>query len=125
MKTALLALALALPTAAFADVTGTWKTQTSDTGAYLLVDVKPCSAGSDLICGWIKEAKNTENQGIVGKAIIKNMAARDGNRWHKGTIWAPDDDKTYKSKMELNGDVLKVEGCVAIICRGQNWTRVK
>ncbi|MEM9794644.1 MAG: DUF2147 domain-containing protein, partial [Pseudomonadota bacterium] len=41
-----------------------------------------------------------------------------------GQIWAPDDDKTYRSNMALDGDSLKVEGCVAIFCRGQTWTRV-
>ncbi|MEO0924159.1 MAG: DUF2147 domain-containing protein, partial [Pseudomonadota bacterium] len=38
---------------------------------------------------------------------------------------APDRDKVYKSKMSLSGNALKVSGCVAVICRSQNWVRVK
>jgi uncharacterized protein (DUF2147 family) len=38
-----------------------------------------------------------------------------------GTIWGPEHDKTYKSKMTLKGDDLDVEGCISIVCSGQDW----
>jgi len=47
------------------------------------------------------------------------------SKYSSGKIWAPDVDKTYRSKMALNGNTLKVSGCVGPICRSQNWTRVK
>ena len=59
--------------------------------------------------------------GVTGQ----DMVAETPTTWSDGTIWAPDDDKTYRSNMELQGDVLQVEGCVLIICRGQDWTRVE
>ena len=52
------------------------------------------------------------------------MAADGGGKYSGGKIWAPDRDKTYRSKMELSGDRLKVSGCVGPICRGQTWARV-
>jgi len=63
---------------------------------------------------------------IVGKSIIEKMKSAGEKTWKNGTIWAPDDDKTYSAKMELVGDnTLKVSGCVLrFICRGQEWTRV-
>ncbi|QHQ35848.1 DUF2147 domain-containing protein [Algicella marina] len=106
------------------DVNGTWKTETSDAGAHLEVRIGPCSYDTAKTCGVINKAVGTDNKAIVGKAIIKDMQPNGAGKWHKGTIWAPDDDKTYRSNMALSGNVLKVEGCVAVFCRGQNWTRI-
>jgi uncharacterized protein (DUF2147 family) len=62
----------------------------------------------------------------LGKPIIRDMAAAGSGAYDGGTIWAPDTDKTYRSRMALSGNTLEVKGCVAggLICRGQNWTRV-
>ena len=57
--------------------------------------------------------------------MVKNMASDGGGKFSGGTIWDPEHDKTYDSHMTLKGDVLDVEGCVSIICSGQDWTRVK
>ena len=57
---------------------------------------------------------------MVGKLIIKNMKETSATTWKNRTIWAPDDNKTYKSKMVLlNQDTLKVSGCVfgRLICK--------
>ena len=56
--------------------------------------------------------------------MIFDMVADGENKWDDGEIWAPDSDETYSSNMELKGDVLRVEGCVLFICRGQDWTQV-
>lgn len=106
------------------DASGTWKTQVSDTGSYLYVAVGPCADDAAKTCGIITDAFNTEAKDLVGKAIIKDMEPDGPGQWSDGTIWAPDDDKTYRSNMELEGSVLKVEGCVLFFCRGQDWTRV-
>ncbi len=125
MKHAIAALALVLPAMAAAqDVNGTWKTQTSDAGAYLHVRIGPCSYDTAKTCGVITEAFGSERTDLPGKAIIRDMNPNGPGRWNRGQIWAPDDDKTYRSNMELRGNALKVEGCVAIFCRDQTWTRV-
>jgi uncharacterized protein (DUF2147 family) len=41
-----------------------------------------------------------------------------------GKIWHPSTGKTFKSKMALSGNTLKVSGCVGPICRKQTWSRV-
>ncbi|MEL7184660.1 MAG: DUF2147 domain-containing protein, partial [Pseudomonadota bacterium] len=67
-----------------------------------------------------------DNTSIVGRQIIWDMQPQGGGAYGGGRIWAPDQDKTYRSKMSLNGNRLKVEGCVlgGAICRGQTWSRV-
>ncbi|MFS4438782.1 DUF2147 domain-containing protein [Paracoccaceae bacterium GXU_MW_L88] len=127
MKKLLLAAALALPGAAFAqDVSGIWQTGTSDEGAYLHVQIAPCAGATDQICGVITKTFNSDND-VSGKNIISNMKSDGGGNYSGGTIWAPDQDKRYGSKMTLSGNSLKVSGCVAggIICRSQTWSRVQ
>lgn len=113
--------------AALADpVVGTWKTQPGDDGNYAHVDIKTCGAK---ICGVLGKgydsAGNTIDSPNIGKPMIWDMKANGGGQYSGGKIWAPDRDKTYNSKMTLNGDMLEVSGCVLGICRSQSWTRLK
>ncbi|CUH80227.1 hypothetical protein TRM7557_02783 [Tritonibacter multivorans] len=124
------AAAIAFGTVAAADpVAGTWQTEAGDTGGYLHVAIAPC--GSD-ICGTISKAFDASGSSDgayenLGKKLIWDMKSSGNGDYAGGKIWAPDSDKTYVSKMALNGNKLKVKGCVAggLICRGQTWTRVK
>lgn len=118
------AVAMSAGAAQAAGVYGTWKTEANKDGAYLHVRVQKCGSK---VCGKIVKNVNGKKQEIVGKNIIKNMVADGTNKWDDGTIWKPDDDETYDSEMELKGNVLKVSGCVlgGLICRSQNWTRLK
>ncbi len=131
MKTAMLAAVLSLSAAmAMADAaSGTWKTEPGDTGGYLHVKIATCGAA---LCGTIAQAyqkSGAVSAGYehVGKRMIWDMTAKGGGDYGGGKIWAPDKNKTYKSKMSLSGNTLTVKGCVAggAICRGQTWTRVK
>ncbi len=109
-------------------VEGIWKTQPGDEGSFAHVRIEPCG---QKICGYIhrtfdasgKEAKSDN----IGKRMIWDMTPRGNGAYAGGKIWAPDRDKTYKSKMQLSGNNLKVSGCVlgGMICRGQTWTRVQ
>ncbi|WP_299042796.1 DUF2147 domain-containing protein [uncultured Tateyamaria sp.] len=102
-------------------VAGTWKTETGDGGGYLHVTIAPCGSN---ICGTIAKVFNSDDTSSEGKPIIWDMKAKGNGTYSGGKIWAPDVDKTYRSKMSLNGNALKVSGCVGPICRGQTWTRV-
>ncbi|MEM8788759.1 MAG: DUF2147 domain-containing protein [Pseudomonadota bacterium] len=125
LKAALFAgVAAVAATPALADPSGLWQTETSDSGAYLRVQIGPCGYDQSKLCGQIVEAVNATRNDLIGRAIITGMQPTGADRWGKGQIWAPDDDRNYSSKMSLQGGTLKVEGCFAIFCRGQNWTRV-
>lgn len=119
-------LVLAASAAAADPVAGTWKTQPGDDGHYGHVTISPCG---DSICGVLGQGFDSSGKKVesanIGKRMIWNMKAKGGGKYAGGKIWAPDRDKTYNSKMTLNGNSLKVEGCVIGICRGQTWTRVK
>ena len=110
-----------------AAVIGTWQTEASDTGGHAHVQIEPCG---DKICGTIVSA--IDNDGAVvtdyehlGKQMLAGMKEKSPGNYTGGTIWAPDRNKTYKSRMKLTaGGKLIVKGCVAFICRSQTWTRI-
>lgn len=90
---------------------------------------------------WLKEPKNDDgsekldtnnpDQGkqgnaIIGLNLVKGFVYKGKNKWADGTIYDPDNGKTYSCKMKLNEDnTLKVRGFigVSLIGRTQVWTR--
>jgi len=102
---------------------GVWKTEVDD-GAYAHIQISPCGAA---LCGVIARTFNgsgeydSEN---LGKKLVWDMAAKGDGAYAGGKIWQPSTDKTYRSKMSLSGDVLKVSGCIGPICKKQIWNRV-
>lgn len=127
MKTSIAAFAALMLSAgaAFADpVEGLWKTEVDD-GAYAIVKMAPCGAK---ICGTIARTFNAEGEyesPNIGKPIVWDMQPAGGGAYADGRIWRPSNDKVYTSKMQLSGNALKVSGCIAFVCLGQNWTRVQ
>ncbi|MEL6376519.1 MAG: DUF2147 domain-containing protein [Pseudomonadota bacterium] len=107
-------------------VEGVWQTEPGDEGNFAHVTVEKCG---EQICGVLGQAYNSAGQKIdspnKGRQMIWDMNSDGGGKYSGGKIWAPDRDKVYKSKMSLSGNALKVSGCVAVICRSQNWVRVK
>ena len=129
MKNFLLVAAMMMPSLASADVvSGVFQTEPGDTGGFLHVQMGPCASNAALTCGTILRAYSADNSANtayehLGKPIVWDMEDKGNGNFGNGKIWAPDRDKTYNSKMQLNGGNLTVEGCVAFICRGQNWQR--
>jgi len=123
-------LAAAAPALAFAGpADGVWQTEKNKQGGYLEVTIAPCTSDSALTCGKISRAFNKDGEDPaypdLGKPIIEGMKNDGGASYSGGTIWDPEDNKTYSSKMTVKGDDLDVEGCVTIFCQGQDWKRVK
>lgn len=124
--------ALFVSTAAIAatPVTGTWMTEDGKA----LVRIEPCGSA---ICGRIVKvlrrapgAPTTDianpdpakrNNPIEGTFILTGF--KDAGSLWKGKIYNPESGKTYNAKLTRNADgTLKVEGCVAFLCRGPIWT---
>ncbi len=65
---------------------------------------------------------------IIGLRLIKGFTYEGENLWIGGTIYDPENGKTYKSKMRQteNGQSLKVRGYIgfSLIGRTTEWTRV-
>jgi uncharacterized protein (DUF2147 family) len=90
---------------------------------------------------WLKEPKNDDgsdkmdtnnpdetkhNDPIIGLNLVNGFVYKGKNKWGGGTIYDPDNGKTYSCKMRLNEDnTLKVRGFigVSLIGRTQVWTR--
>ncbi len=106
-------------------VVGLYKTQPDDNGNFGHVEIYECGA---TLCGVIRKTFNSTGDEVdsdkVGKRIIWDMVAEGDGAYSRGMIWAPDRDKTYKSRMSLKGRVLMVSGCVFGICRSQSWMRL-
>lgn len=106
---------------------GIWQTAPGESGGYLHVSIAPCG---EQLCGTILRAYGPDGTQVAdyehqGKPIIWNMGRDGDGRYSGGTIWAPDTDKTYRSKMQLKGAQLAVSGCVGPFCRSQDWQRLK
>lgn len=118
---ALLALAGAAP----ADpIFGVWKTE-PDGGNYSHIEMKQCGA---VICGVSTRAFNAEGEvdnPHRGKQIVRDMTA-NGDGTYAGKAWRPSNDKIYIGKAELNGNSLRMKGCVlgGLICFSQTWQRI-
>lgn len=125
--------ALALSTSAAAasrPVQGKWLTENGKA----LVNIAPCGQS---LCGKIvkivkatpgrphTDFKNPDpalrDKPVVGLNILTGF--KDvGSIW-KGAIYDPESGKSYKSKLDRNPDgTLKVQGCIAFLCRTQTWT---
>ena len=52
------------------------------------------------------------NRRLIGLTLVSNMAPAGDNNW-KGSIYNPDDGRTYSASLKLNGRVIQVKGCVA------------
>jgi uncharacterized protein (DUF2147 family) len=62
---------------------------------------------------------------IIGLNLVKDFTYKGNQKWVDGTIYDPDNGKTYSCKMTLDGDALKVRGFIGIslIGRSQVWQR--
>ncbi len=106
---------------------GLWQTIPDDNGNFGHIEVQDCDG---TICGVLIKSFDGSGKSIesdsIGKRIIWNMKPKGDGKYGGGKIWSPDRDKTYASKLVLVGDMLKVSGCVFVVCRdGGTWTRVK
>jgi uncharacterized protein (DUF2147 family) len=61
---------------------------------------------------------------LLGMPIVSGFEA-GGEEWRKGQIYDPTEGKTYRSAIfRMDDDTLGVKGCVAFICKTQEWERV-
>jgi uncharacterized protein (DUF2147 family) len=132
------ALMLAVPTDAQAgDPTGVWLTQQGDAR----VRVSRCGGG---MCGAIvglrdpideetgrpaTDKRNPDpsrrNRPLIGTQLILGMQPAGQDKW-SGRIYNADDGKVYAGSIQLIAPTsLKIEGCVAMFCGSETWTRLR
>ena len=127
MKYILAAAAMLVATqASAAETYGIWQTITDETGAQLLVNVHPCETDEAKLCGTVSEVVNSTNpaaKDLIGRAIFWDLEPTDENHWANGSVYDVQTDTDYNSRVILGKTALRVEGCVATFCDGQNWKR--
>ena len=103
-------------------VEGTWESPVNGGGASIQVEIAPCGGN---FCGTITKVTGGDQE-IKGERMLWDMASKGGGTYSGGKVWAPDDDKTYRGKLELDGDKLKISGCVlgGAVCRGEVFSRI-
>ena len=107
---------------------GLWRTGANDEGSFAHVRIAPCGAA---LCGRMVASFDGAGRPIEGPnadaVIVRGMQPAGGGRYEGGTITDPQAERTYRAKMALAGDVLRVSGCVAggLICRSQDWARIR
>ena len=117
------------------DPSGVWRL---DSGK-ITVKVRPC--GAELCANIIGLKEPTYKDGkpkidrhnqnpalrdrpLMGLAVLSGMKPNGENTW-KGAIYNADDGKTYSATMTLNGNVMKLKGCVAgIFCKTNTFNKV-
>jgi len=61
---------------------------------------------------------------LLGLMLASNMAPAGANNW-SGTIYNPDDGRSYSASLKLSGRTMQVKGCVAgILCKSNNFRRI-
>ncbi|WP_181164402.1 DUF2147 domain-containing protein [Amaricoccus solimangrovi] len=125
MRKLVVVLALLAPLAGRAEAdspVGLWRTEAvGPRKAYLDVRVAPCG---DALCGTVAATHNTRRTDLVGQVLMTGMVPDDDGGWSGGTIVAPDTGKSYAGTMRLDAGGLRVQGCVAVLCRTQTWERL-
>ena len=60
---------------------------------------------------------------LIGTSILTGFARQADESYKGGTIYNPEDGKTYRSEFKLKADGrLEVKGCVGPFCQIQIWT---
>ena len=116
-------------------VVGTWHSQTK----HGIVQIQRCGAS---ICGTVQDGDDIRaNPGIKdvnnkdasqrGRALkgltILSGFKRGDNDWEDGSVYNPDDGRTYGGKITIvDANTLKLRGCVFVpLCKTETWTRAR
>lgn len=118
--------------AAMTRIGGNWLTEPRDGIIQLSVDAQGNLQGR-IVGGnhpGLRDEHNPDatlrSRELRGQIILKDMKYDGNGRWSGGTIYKPDNGKTYKCKVELRGDdTLGVRGFIGFSLLGvtQTWTR--
>jgi uncharacterized protein (DUF2147 family) len=114
-------------------ITGEWLTQSKD-GSILIY--KQANKYYEKIIGGKNEGRKDDknpdeklrSQPLIGKVILSNFVFDGKSKWEDGTIYDPNNGKTYSCVIKLkNNNEMEVRGYVGISLFGRTdvWTRIK
>lgn len=89
-----------------------------------VVRLGPCANASRL-CGrliWVWDPTDAGG-GAVGTMILRDFVFERG-AWREGSVSNPEDGRTYRGTISLDGDILRLRGCAGPFCQTQIWRRL-
>jgi uncharacterized protein (DUF2147 family) len=114
-------------------IVGEWLTQSKD--GKILIYKQGTQYFGKIIGGNSEGRKDTNNpdetlrnQPLIGKVILNNFVFDGKSKWEDGTIYDPNNGKTYSCVIKLkSNNQLEVRGYVGISLFGRTdvWTRIK
>ena len=131
--TTFLFCAFSVSQAADLEVAGQWYTDDRSS----IVAIEDCGNGTP--CGFVQwmspevddqaiDANNRDHtlrdRPIIGMSLLSGFKAKEDGCWQKGSIYNPEDGRTYRARIELiSNDILSVSGCLGPICKTLIWHR--
>ncbi|KAF0178599.1 MAG: sterol desaturase family protein [Hyphomonadaceae bacterium] len=119
-------------------IAGDWATR----GFGSLVRFSACQGAPDTLCGriiWLWEIADERarprndrrnpdpalrNRSLVGVEIIRGMRETSPGVWTGGSLYNPDDGRTYTGEIRLRNGALVLKGCALnIVCQTQTWRK--
>ena len=114
-------VAATLPLAA--SPAGLWQTEPDRKGQIAHVRSARCGAG---YCGTIVKVFDTSGQPVaaptVGQRVFWDMTGNGAE--YEGRAYVPAHNRKYDARMQVQGNSMKVFGCLGPICQSQTWRRV-
>lgn len=120
------------------DIAGRWATQ----GFGSIVEISPCAGAERGLCGrilWLWEpndaagrqrtdARNPDralrSRPLVGVEILRGLNETTPGVWSNGSLYNPDDGRTYTGAIRLRDRTLELRGCaLEVFCQTQTWRR--
>jgi uncharacterized protein (DUF2147 family) len=130
-----MSMATTVSAATAGEATGTWMMASGK------VTVRVTNCGNSL-CGYVvalkkpldkrgrpkvdKENPNPalRNRPVIGLSLLSGMKPAGPDKW-TGLIYNPDDGHTYNAKVTVNGNTMKVKGCVVgFLCQSKIFVRI-
>jgi Delta7-sterol 5-desaturase len=114
---------LALPGATKAEapqaLAGDWATP----GLGSVVRLAACPEAPDRLCGRLIWTWDSPKPASLGRVILRDFHW-SGQAWSGGEVFNPDDGRTYRGSLWLDGKILRLKGCAGPFCQSQAWRRL-
>jgi len=120
-------------------IAGRWATQ----GFGSIVEIGRCAGDDEArLCGriaWLWQAEDSKGRprtdqenpdsalrarALIGVEIIRDLRQTAPDEWGDGSVYNPDDGRTYSGRIRLEDGALNLRGCaLKIFCQTQTWRR--
>jgi len=104
---------------------GLWQSTPDRSGLVVHVRTKPCGSA---VCGQIERAKDRRGYDkpstAVGRPILIDMKP-DADGIYVGQLWETDSNRLKNARMQVNGNVMRLENCDGAACKKVVWTRLR